>query len=202
MSKEAGQDPLGHAPDDGVVKLVGLNLTALTRHLEAYRVVGVGAEKVINGDPACRRHFGIEQQWGALIEQKYERADGDGWEHRGSGNDIVQTSAQDLAIQAYTYLLHSFPDGSCRQIRICRPSTTAWESHVPGPGIAQAISASNQEDGIGFGADDDRHCRPEKGGILNAGNRAVRESLAQASSPTAQCECDRQPPPQHPPAGG
>ena len=43
LGQKAGEYPLRHSPDDGVLKLIRLDLPAPARNLELDRMMGVGA---------------------------------------------------------------------------------------------------------------------------------------------------------------
>jgi hypothetical protein len=69
--------------------LIGLDLTALAGNLQADCMMGIGPEKPFESYPTGGRHLGAEGQWKALVEDKYERPDGNGGKHRGSRDYIV-----------------------------------------------------------------------------------------------------------------
>ena len=112
--EEAGKDPLGHSPDDGIIELVGFDLTDLAGDLEAHRMVSAGSKKTFEGYPAGGGDLWAEGEWKALVEDKYERTDGNGGKHRGSGDYLVQSSRHSLALQANAHFFGRLPDGGCR----------------------------------------------------------------------------------------
>ena len=151
-------------------------------------MVAARLEKVVDGDPLRRGYFRAENEGGTRGEEEGERTNRDGWENRSSGYHVIEAAEELLRGEFDPDLFTCFPDDCGKEIRIPRLAPTAWQRHVPRPGIAQAVGTSNQKDCIWVGRDDDGHCGPYQCGIVSGGRMAVGQTLLEAGEPAGQCE--------------
>src|SRR5215210_2712661 len=98
--QKAGEDSLGHAPDDGILELICLDLTGLACNLKADRMVAVGAQEMRDRYPTRRGDLWVNPQGRTLVDYEHERAHGNGRKYRGAGDYVIETSHEKLAIQA------------------------------------------------------------------------------------------------------
>ena len=188
LMDQSGKDPLGHPPDNGILELIGLDLAALARDLKVNRVVRARLHQIAEGDPAGRRHLGIQQQLGAGRRKKDERTNGNGGQYRSAGNHVFQQSGEVRGGEIDPHLLDDLADGRGNQVPVGRVPATAGQGHVAGPGVTRALSAPNQEDGIRVRHDDDRHRGPDQGGIVSVAGLALGQPFLEPGEPAAQCE--------------
>jgi|GEM_PF-5537653 len=162
LGEEAGENPLRHSPDDGILQLIGLNLPALACNLQLNRVVDVGAKQVIDWHPARLSHLSVEPQGRTLWQQKYERAYSYGWEDRGPGYDVGQTAGKILSSELETHLFGGFPHSGGGKIGIAWFLPPARQGHVAGPRISRTFSPADEQDGIGLRGEDDGNSGPDQ----------------------------------------
>ena len=71
MEQKAGQDALRHAPHDRIIQPVGGELPALAPDVQPNRVVGLGVEKEVEGNP-LRKDFvlasRVAKAWPGAVE--------------------------------------------------------------------------------------------------------------------------------------
>lgn len=60
--QQIADDPLGQAPHDGLIEIVGGDVTGFPADLEANRVVSLGVEELVELDPTKRGNFRIGEQ--------------------------------------------------------------------------------------------------------------------------------------------
>jgi hypothetical protein len=202
LLEEAGEDALGHAPDDCVLQLIGSNQTGIPGNAQADKVKSAGVKKMVETHPTRRCYFRIEPQHRGDRHQEYEGPHGYRWEDRSARHYVIKASGPMLESELNSDFLPSLPHGGAEEIQVARLAATSWKSHMTGPGIPPALSPPDQEDTIGFRSEDDGDRSPEERCIVVGGGLVASEALAEASQPGGQCECDWQPPPQQPPLEG
>ena len=200
--EQVGQNPLGHAPDDGVLQLEGGDLPALPGHFKPDGVMGLGVEESRQSNPPSRSDLGVQHQRRPRGREKYVGPDGYGRQDRSAGNDIVEGAGEVVAGELNSHLLGHLPNHGRQEILVPGFAPSTWKRHVAGPRVSGPLGPAYQQNGIGVRGDDDRYCGPYQRGIVVVGRLALGQALSQEGKPAAQCECDPQLPPQQPPPGG
>jgi hypothetical protein len=199
---ETGKNALRHPPNDPVLQLVSLNLTALSRDIEADWVVSVGPQELVDGHPMCGSNLQIECGSRPPAQRKHERADGNRRQDRRSRDHVVQGSSQILTAELNAHFFPGLPDGSPEEIGILGFPASPRQGHVARPGIARTLGSADQEDGIWVGSENNGYRCPHQRSVVVSRGLVSGQAFAEASKPPRQCECDWQPPPQQPPPGG
>src|SRR3954464_5907391 len=88
LGQEAGENPFSHSPDDGVLELIRLDLSAPAPNLQLHRMMGIGTEQVINRHPAGLGHFSVEPHGRTHRQQKYKRPYRYGRKYGGARDNV------------------------------------------------------------------------------------------------------------------
>ena len=201
LLEEACNDPLGHAPDDGILELVGLDQAGIPGDIQPDWMVSARADEVVDRDPVGGGYLGVERQQRSDRGEEHEGSDGYGWENGRSRHHVIEGSSQMLAIQLDSDFFLGLADRGREEILVGRLAAAAWQGHVAPPGISGALGAPDQKDGVGFGSEDDGDRGPQEGCVVVGAGLVAGQTLAEANQPGGQCEWDWQPPPQQPPPG-
>jgi hypothetical protein len=160
LLEQACNDPLGHAPDDGILELVGLDQAGIAGDIQPDWMVGARVDEMVDRDPFGGGHLGVERQHRPHRGQEHEGPDRYRWEDGRSRDHVIEGSSQMLAVQLDSDFFLGLTDRGCEEIRVSRLAAAARQSHVAAPGISGALGAPDQKDAIGFGNEDDGDCGP------------------------------------------
>lgn len=127
------------------------------------------------------------------------RADSDRGKDGGPWNDVREHTEKRGPGKIDTDLFCGLPDGGRDEIRIGGLPPASGERDVPGPRIPFAVRAPDDEYRIGTGCEDERDRRPVEAWLIGYDRQGSPEAAGEESI-GRQWECDRQDPPQQPPA--
>ena len=162
MLQKAGQYPLRHPPDDCVVQSVRSEFPALAADVESDHVAGAGIEQEVERNPVRGRHLGVQAQRRSGAEREDEGPDGDGREQRRSRHHIVEAPDQVPGLERDTDFFGRLAYGRAHQIRLVRILAPAREGHVAGPRISRPLGATDEQDRVGVGSEDDGDGSPDE----------------------------------------
>ena len=130
-------------------------------------------------------------------------SDGDGREDRRPRNDIIERPDQVLWAERESDLFGSLPHGRGEEVGLRGLLPAAGQGHVPRPGVACPLGATNQQQRIGIGGEDDSDRSPDQRIASVVHHRAMDgEAIAKTVETAGQWLWLWQLPPQHPPAAG
>ena len=205
-SKQAGEDPLGHAPDDAFLDLVGRELAGARRGCRAGRSDRCsGVEQVVERGPSARRRP-RDSAWsgGRSGREKTNGRTAMGGRTGGSGHRRRRDCRGAAGARA-----RKPTSSAVSRIAVATRSASpvlaaaAGERHVAGPGITRALGAADEQHRVRDGREHHRYGRPDEAGRprLSTG-RCAASALCQPDEPAAQWLWEWHPPPQQPPPGG
>ena len=136
-----------YGPDQSAVagKLVGAERPRLMKGLER--------------NPPGVRDFRIGQERSALPEGKDERTDQNRRENGRSRRQIIERAQQRCGGEIDSDFFSGFPLCRFVEIAIARTPAAARKRELSGPAIALPLSATNQQQAVGIGCEDDGDSR-------------------------------------------
>jgi hypothetical protein len=149
--EEKRQDPLGEAPHHEVVDQVRRYETGLPLDRDGRFPPAAGPGEALQLDPMGRGDLGIGVKRWPGIKGKYERPNGDGWKNRRTRGDVVQRPDALTGVEGEADFLGGLSDGGRDQIDIGGGRLTPRQPYVAGPGIAEALGPTDEEQRIGLG---------------------------------------------------
>ena len=198
--QQVAQNPLGHAPDDPVLGDECRGNPRRTSNFDDDPVTPLLLQ-IRHREPDRGRNLFVQAKTGPPTKSKNERPNRDRREYRRSGNDIRQDTKERLTRQLGTDLLGGLSNRGDDEIVITGLATPTREGHVPRPGITLPVRPPDDEHCVRTGSQNQRDRGPVQPGLIGEDRKRRAEPPGEESF-ERQWECERQPPPQHPPAAG
>ena len=98
---------------------------------------------------------------GTVWQREHEGPHGNRGEYGSPGRYIIEDPGHGVPFQPDSYLLGRLAESSREQIRVSGILTPTREPDLPGPRIADTLGATDEQQRIGVGHQDQSHGRPD-----------------------------------------
>ena len=188
MIEQTCEDTLGHAPDYGIGKAVGLDVATLAADLERGEVVSPRLQEIVQSNPLGGCDFRIEAQRGARRKHKGKGSNGNRWKDRIPRHDVVKSAKQLFAGQLDADLFAGLPDYSGKEARIPGFAAATRQRHMARPRVSGAVGSADEKNGIGVGRDQDGDRGPNQRRVFSGGGGPAGQPRLEPAEPAGQCE--------------
>jgi len=203
--EEAAKYALSHPPDHQISDDIGRNDQRFTPDQDYGRGVGRRVAELPKRDPVDGSDLIAQHQKWPLIQSEDKGSDSNRRKGNGPRNHVVECPQRLSIGQSEPNLFRGFADRGLEQTGITRFLASPRQANVPGPGIVNPFSSSDQQQGIRIRREDERDRRPRPLRVIRPDRLVPGELLRQPGEGgrnLVQWLWEWQAPPQQPPPGG